>query len=213
MIKKAVKGTVVTSLIIFLPVSANVNIIGHPHLWILFCLGILASIFQPDYNVVKKDSKTRDRGTELQIMWSVFITQLLIILEASYIRFPASVRWDMLTTAALLAMAAGLVLRTWSVNTLGKHFTMHLEIQEDHKVIRTGPYRWFRHPSYVGAFITYAATPLFLRAWYALVPTIAILTIAWMRRIHYEEKMLRAELGEEYEKYCRTVKKVIPGIW
>lgn len=213
MIKKAVKGMIVSSLIIFLPVLGNIQILGYPHLWILFCLGILASVFQPDYDVVKKGSKSRDRGTELQIMWSVFVTQLLIVLEAAYVRFPDSVGWDALTAAALLAMTVGLVLRTWSVYTLGRHFTMHLEIQEDHRVIRTGPYRYFRHPSYVGAFITYAATPVFLRAWYALIPTVVILTIAWRRRMHYEEKMLLEELGEEYEAYCRTVKRVIPGIW
>jgi protein-S-isoprenylcysteine O-methyltransferase len=213
MIKKAVKGAIVSSLIIFLPVLGNPQILGYTHLWILFCLGIMASIFQPDYGVVKKDSKTRDRGTELQIMWSVFVTQLLIILEATYIRFPDSVGWDALTAVALLAMTVGLGLRTWSVYTLGRHFTMHLEIQEGHKVIRTGPYRFFRHPSYVGAFITYVATPVFLHAWYSLIPTVVILTIAWIRRIHYEEKMLLEELGEEYKAYCRTVKRAIPGIW
>lgn len=213
MLNRVAKGALVSSLIVFLPVIGNLQILGYAHLWILFCMGILASTFQPDYDVVKKDSKTRDQGTELQIMWSVFVTQLLVILEAAYVRFPECMKWDTLTTAALLVMGTGLVLRTWSIYTLGSHFTMHLEIQEDHRVIRTGPYRYFRHPSYVGAFLTYVATPVFLHAWYSLIPTVIILTIAWLRRMHYEEKMLLEELGEEYKSYCRTVKRAIPGIW
>jgi protein-S-isoprenylcysteine O-methyltransferase Ste14 len=213
MIKKAVKGAIVASFIVLVPVLGNLEILGYAHLWILFCLGILASIFQPDYDVVKKEKKNRDRGTELQIIWSVFTTQLLIILEAAYVRFPDSVRWDTLTVAAFLMMVLGLVLRTWSVYTLGKFFTMHLDIQESHKIIRSGPYRYFRHPSYAGAFLTYTATPVFLHAWNSLIPVIIILSIAWLRRMHYEEKMLIEELGKEYVSYCKTVKRIIPGIW
>ena len=140
-----------------------------------------------------------DKGTEAQIIWSVFITQLMAVLEATYYRYPESIKWDFIAVGALAFMLIGFILRIWSLNTLGKHFTMHLEVQEDHKVIRNGPYSIVRHPSSTGAFLTYMGTSIFLHSWYSAIIAVILLPLAWVRRIKYEEEMLRDSLGEEYE--------------
>lgn len=213
MTRKIIKAIIVSSSITVLPVLGNIKMFYSPHIWILFITGISASIFQPDYNIVKDKSKTKDNGTEIQIIWSVYITQLLAVLEAAYYRFPESVKWDIFTTVSLVIMILGFALRTWAIYTLGNYFTMHLAIQKEHKIIRSGPYRYFRHPSYVGAFLIYLGTPVFLHAWFALIVAAIILPIAWLRRIHYEEKLLIEEFGEGYRNYCKSVKRAIPGLW
>ncbi len=213
MIRKIIKGTIVSSAIAVLPVLGNTKMFYSPHIWILVAVGFLASILQPDYNIVKDTSKTNDKGTEIQIIWSVYITQLFAVFEAAYLRFPDSVKWDILTTASLFLMTSGLVLRTWAIYTLGNYFTMHLSIQKEHKIIRKGPYKYMRHPSYAGAFFTYFGTTIFLHAWFSLITAAIILPLAWVRRIYYEEKLLVEELGEEYKSYCMSVKRIIPYIW
>lgn len=58
------------------------------------------------------------------------------------------------TVVALVALPdvwAGLALHWWAVRTLGTHFPATIDIREDQPVIRTGPYRYVRHPSYTGA--------------------------------------------------------------
>lgn len=213
MVRKLIQGLFVSSCIIILPVLGNISILYAPHLWILVLIGVFASIFQPQYNVVKDKSKTRDKGTEIQIIWSIYITQLFAVLEAAYLRFPDSVKWNMVTTISLIIMILGLVLRTWAIYTLGIYFTMYLSIRKEHRIIRTGPYKYLRHPSYLGAFFTYLGTPIFLHTWFALIAAAIVLPIAWLRRIHYEEKLLIEEFGEEYKSYCKSVKRVIPGFW
>ena len=213
MIRKIIKAIIVSSSITVLPVLGNIEMFYSPHIWILFITGILASIFQPDYNIVKDKSISKDNGTEIQIIWSVYITQLLAVLEAAYFRFPESVKWDIFTTVSLVVMILGLELRTWAIYTLGNYFTMHLSIQKEHKIIRSGPYKYFRHPSYVGAFLTYLGTPVFLHTWFSLIVAAIILPIAWLRRIYYEEKLLIEEFGNEYRSYCKSVKRAIPGLW
>jgi protein-S-isoprenylcysteine O-methyltransferase Ste14 len=189
------------------------NMLYSLKVWILVVIGILGSILQPDYNVFHDKSKAIDRGTEIQIIWSVFFTQLFAILEAAYIRYPESVTWDLWAIVILIVMLSGLILRTWAILTLGSYFTMHLSIQRNHKVIRNGPYKYFRHPSYVGAFLTYMGTSIFLHAWFSVIVAGIVLPLAWFRRIQYEEKMLIEEFGEEYQSYCKSVKRAIPGIW
>ena len=213
MIRKIIKGIIVSAVIALLPVFGNIRMFYYPQLWIVFAVGFFASILQPDYRIVDDNSKTKDKCTEMQIMWSLFVTQLLIVIEAAYLRFPASVEWDIFTTTSLLVMISGLVIRTWAVYTLGNYFTMHLAIQKEHKIIRQGPYRYVRHPSYSGAFLTFLGTAIFMHAWLSLILALIILPAAWLRRIHYEEKMLSDELGEEYISYCKSVKRAIPYIW
>ncbi len=213
MIRKIIKGIIASLAIAILPVLGNVQMYCSPQIWILITIGLIGSIFQPDYNIIKDKSNSKDKGTEAQIIWSVYISQLLAVLEASYLRFPGSVKWDMITTVSLIIMILGLVLRTWSIHTLGNYFTMHLAIHKEHKIIRKGPYRYLRHPSYVGAFLTYFGTAIFLHSWFSLIVAAAILPVAWLRRMHYEEKLLIEKFGQEYESYCKTAKRVIPGLW
>lgn len=213
MIRKFIKGILVSSAIAVLPVLGNLKMFYSPQIWILFTLGVLATILQPDYRIIDDKSKTRDKGTEIQIIWSVYITQLFAVLEATYVRFPESIKWDIFTTVSLIIMILGLILRTWAIYTLKNYFTMHISIQKEHKIICTGPYKYLRHPSYLGAFFTYLGTTVFLHSWFSLIAALIILPIAWLRRMHYEEELLNEEFGEEYKSYCKSVKRIIPGLW
>jgi protein-S-isoprenylcysteine O-methyltransferase len=213
MLRKIIKGIIASSAIVILPAMCNVQMYYSPQIWILVAIGLIGSIFQPDYKLIKDKANSKDKGTEAQIIWSVYICLLFTILEASYLRFPESVKWNMVTTVSLVIMTLGLLLRTWSIYSLGKYFTMHLAIHKEHEIICTEPYRYLRHPSYVGAFLTYLGTTVFFHSWFSLIVALIILPIAWLRRMHYEERLLTDEFGEEYTTYCQTAKKVIPGIW
>ena len=45
-------------------------------------------------------------------------------------------------------MVAGLLLRIWAALTLGRFYTRTLRVSSDQTVVRTGPYRFLRHPGY-----------------------------------------------------------------
>lgn len=213
MIKKFIQGLIVSSLIVCVPVICNAAMLRAPHLWIMVLIGVLASLFQPEYNPFKRSPNTEDRGTANQIIWSIYFTQLSVLIEAAYFRYPESVSWSALTTLALILMMSGLAVRTWAVFTLGKYFTWHISTQENQTIINTGPYAFVRHPGYFGAFLTYASTALFLKAWFSFILSIIILLFAFLRRIHHEEKKLKIELGSQYNYYSKSVKRFIPGIW
>jgi protein-S-isoprenylcysteine O-methyltransferase len=211
--KKFIQGLIVSSLIVSVPVIWNTAMLRVPHLWIMVLIGVLASLFQPGYNPFKRSPNTEDKGTANQIIWSIYLTQLSVLIEAAYFRYPESISWNTLTTFALILMVSGLAIRTWAVFTLGRYFTWHISTQEDQTIIKTGPYAFVRHPGYFGAFLTYTSTALFLKAWFSLILSVIILLFAFLRRIHYEEKKLKLNLGIQYDSYCNNIKKFIPGIW
>jgi protein-S-isoprenylcysteine O-methyltransferase Ste14 len=213
MIKKLLSGVAISSLIVILPVLGNPEILRAPHLWCLILLGIIASVYQPAYNPFTITAKPRDRGTGAQIIWAVYLTQLATILEATYLRYPRSVQWDVVASVALLAACAGLALRSWSVLILGPLFTMHIDVQDGHSLVRRGPYRIVRHPSYLGALVMYLSTIVLCHAWYSLMVAVLLYPVVFLRRIHYEEELLVAEFGDQYEAFRRDVKMILPALW
>lgn len=213
MVKKFIQGLIISSLILYVPIIWNPAMLRAPHLWIMVLIGVLASLFQPEYNPFKRSPNTEDRGTANQIIWSIYFTQLSVLIEAASFRYPESISWSTFTTFALILMVSGLAIRTWAVFTLGGYFTWHISTQENQTIIKTGPYAFVRHPGYFGAFLTYASTALFLKAWFSFILSLIILLFAFLRRIHHEEKELKFNLGSQYDSYCNKVKRFIPGIW
>jgi len=89
-----------------------------------------------------------------------------------------------------------------------------VEIQEErgHKVITTGPYRFVRHPMYVGATILLLCLPIALGSLYALIPLVFCIIFVIIRTA-LEDKTLHNEL-EGYAEYAKRTKyRLIPGIW
>ncbi len=87
-----------------------------------------------------------------------------------------------------------------------------VEVEKGQKVIQSGPYRFVRHPMYMGAVLMYIASPLALGSYWAIIPAIFIIPI-FIARIINEESVLTKEL-EGYSDYkLKTRYRLIPGIW
>ncbi|GAB4180939.1 MAG: hypothetical protein Tsb002_00380 [Wenzhouxiangellaceae bacterium] len=205
---------IIVPFILYLGVAAgNLETWYYPQLWIIFAIVVIACVWQPAYKPVDTSVPQHDRNTSTQIVWSVYIAQVFSVAEAAYYRFPQSFEWTHFTTAGLILALMGLGLRTWAFITLGRHFTWHITVYDDHQVITDGPYRIVRHPGYTGAWLLYSAIPLMLHSWYGLVVAIVLQFFAYTRRIKYEEIEMRAKLGSAYSDYARTVKTLIPYMY
>jgi len=87
-----------------------------------------------------------------------------------------------------------------------------VEVEENQKVITTGPYAMVRHPMYVAVMIMFGLTPLALGSYWAVVPALSLILVL-VARIKNEEKVLVDELAG-YREYMQRVKfRLIPGIW
>lgn len=212
MYRKLLQAIIISLIVLVLPTIGNLQVLKSFQIWILVLIGLTAILFQPSYNPFKKAS-SQDKGTAAQIVWSIYITQFITVLEAAYLRFPQSLEWDLIAFIALAIMLFGLFLRTWAVFILGKQFTMHITAQPNQHFVTKGPFRYMRHPSYTGALFTYVFSAVFLHAWFSVAINLVVLMLAYLRRMHHEENMLKKDFGKEYIDYCSKVKKLIPGIW
>src|SRR5262249_46328553 len=56
------------------------------------------------------------------------------------------------------AMVCGLGLRVWAMAALGKFYTRTLLTLPDQRVVDRGPYRWLRHPGYLGSLLVWVGS-------------------------------------------------------
>jgi protein-S-isoprenylcysteine O-methyltransferase Ste14 len=115
--------------------------------------------------------------------------------------------------AGLIVLIPAMVLPYWAmaVNTF-LVTTVRLQEERGHYVITNGPYRYVRHPMYVGAILSMICTPLALGSWWALLPG-GVAALAMMVRTALEDRTLQAELPG-YAAYARQTRyRLLPGIW
>ncbi|MGQ9493308.1 MAG: methyltransferase family protein [Anaerolineae bacterium] len=87
-----------------------------------------------------------------------------------------------------------------------------IEVEQQQRVITTGPYSIVRHPLYLASILMFGFTPLALGSYWALIP-VALFPVVLVARILNEEKVLLKELAG-YADYCNVVRhRLIPGIW
>jgi protein-S-isoprenylcysteine O-methyltransferase Ste14 len=110
-------------------------------------------------------------------------------------------------------MLMGLALRIWSVQTLGNAFRTTIETHINQKVINSGPYKMIRHPSYTGLLFICLGYGIAIQNWLSLACAVILPLLVLLYRIHVEEPVLLASMGEEYREYQKHTKKIIPWIY
>ena len=108
---------------------------------------------------------------------------------------------------------AGMIIRFTAVWSLGKFFTVNLGIQANHRLIRTGFYKYIRHPSYSGSLLSFAGFCLSLNNWLTFLIIMIPVIATFINRINIEEKLLLRQFGSEYEEYKRKTKRLVPLIY
>jgi protein-S-isoprenylcysteine O-methyltransferase Ste14 len=104
----------------------------------------------------------------------------------------------------------GLALRLWAVLTLRERFTRTLLVQDHQSIERGGPYRWIRHPGYLGSLFCLNGVALASGNLITLLASLAATSAAYCYRIRVEDEMLIAALGPSYAEYRSQVRALLP---
>jgi protein-S-isoprenylcysteine O-methyltransferase len=157
--------------------------------------------------------RTRDAGTLRLLLVAIYASVALAVWfdALDVARFPIHLRASSWWTGIAM-MLAGMSLRWWAIHVLARHFTIDVAIRPDHELVRRGPYRLLRHPSYTGSLLTFLGFALCLGNWLSLVAMLPVV-LAFLWRIHVEERVLREAFPERYRAYAIETKRLIPYVW
>ncbi|HLJ73780.1 MAG TPA: isoprenylcysteine carboxylmethyltransferase family protein, partial [Thermoanaerobaculia bacterium] len=125
----------------------------------------------------------------------------------SFWSFPAAVDW------LLFALTiAGFLFTWWARIHLGKLWSGTVTRKSEHHIIQSGPYRIVRHPIYTGLSLAAFATAFYTGRPFPVLGA-AILMLSFYVKARLEERFLRQELGEGYDRYAQRVRMLIPFIF
>lgn len=117
------------------------------------------------------------------------------------------VRW-----VGLALVGLGFALVLWSGIALGRFYSADVTLQQGHRLVTTGLYRYLRHPRYLGVLAGALGMALLFRSWLGLGLCLPVLVVL-LFRIHDEEALLRQAFGPEWDAYCQRSWRLIPYLY
>ncbi len=91
--------------------------------------------------------------------------------------------------------AIGLALRYWAIRTLGERWSTRVVAVPGEPLVDRGPFRWLRHPNYLGVVLEIASLPLVHSCWLTAVIFEVGNGVVLRRRIQVEEGLLAEVAG------------------
>ncbi len=107
---------------------------------------------------------------------------------------------------------AGIAFAMWARVYLGGNWSSAVTVKVDHQLIRTGPYRWVRHPIYTGLISALVGTAI-VRHQVRGVIAVALVYCGFKLKSKIEERTMTATFGAQYEEYSRTTGAIVPRLW
>lgn len=120
------------------------------------------------------------------------------------VRLPPWLRW----VGGGFALAS-LALLVWVHHTLGRYWSVNLELAGDHALVTAGPYARVSHPMYSALFGFLAGLSLLAASGLIALPSAAAIIIL-ARRMPREEAMMAGRFGDEYRRYRERTGRLMP---
>lgn len=114
----------------------------------------------------------------------------------------------------VMLVVVGELLRKITIRTAGMSFSHIIarEKTQNHKLVTTGLFHWFRHPSYVGLMCWCVGTQMLLCNPITIIIIPLVLWRFFKKRVYEEEERLIAFYGQQYIEYKKRVGTGLFGI-
>jgi len=138
------------------------------------------------------------------LLWTPALPQH--VLEGRFLPAAPATYWT-----GVVIVAFGLLFAIWARNVLGRNWSGLVTVKQDHELIRSGPYRYVRHPIYTGLLIAFAGSAIARGEWRGIV-ALAIVFVALWRKLKLEERWMIETFGDAYLRYRAEVRALIPFV-
>lgn len=165
---------------------------------------------------IGKDAKTLiktkyDRGSS-SLAGFAYLSSLLAIglgVVLSY-RNVASFESGLASWIGVAMTLLGFLIRLLALFVLGRFYTRTIRITQSHRLVMAGPYKYIRHPGYLGVLLILIGAGLAISNWISLVYVCLVMPPSLLYRIQAEEMMMMDHFGEDYRIYMRKTWPLIP---
>jgi protein-S-isoprenylcysteine O-methyltransferase Ste14 len=185
--------------------AAMLQIVAYVVLGVCWITWVLAFV-KPQRSAAGQKKSVRAPSSR----WGIFLVMLAFACEWAFIQ-PAGFHKSVASLIASMVVGPPSVALAWmATRHLDKQWRFEAALSEDHELIRTGPYRWMRHPIYASMLGMLLQTGLAKAWWPLLIAGLVFYVIGTEIRIHAEERLLAERFGAEFDLFRRTTRAYIP---
>ncbi|MGA2800976.1 MAG: isoprenylcysteine carboxylmethyltransferase family protein [Verrucomicrobiota bacterium] len=116
---------------------------------------------------------------------------------------------DWARVLGMVICVLGLIVTIWARRTLAGNWSNDVTFKQGHELIKTGPYRYVRHPIYTGILVMFLGTAVdvgLLRCWVGLL----VVGISFWIKLKQEETLMLQHFPDTYPAYRKQVKALVP---
>lgn len=144
--------------------------------------------------------------------WGILLVILGFACEWAFVQ-PTGFEKSTASLVASIILGLPSVALAWAATRhLDKQWRFEAALSENHELIKTGPYRWLRHPIYASLLGMLLQTGLAKAWWPMLIAGVVFYIVGTEIRIRAEEGLLAARFGEEFAEYKRSTRAYLPLI-
>jgi len=144
--------------------------------------------------------------------WGIFLVMLAFACEWTFIQPRGFHKSDLSLIASFIVGPPAVVLAWMATRHLDKQWRFEAALSEDHELIKTGPYRWLRHPIYASMLGMLLQTGLVHAWWPLLLAGLVFYLVGTEIRVRAEDGLLAARFGEEFARYKHSACAYLPFI-
>jgi protein-S-isoprenylcysteine O-methyltransferase Ste14 len=184
--------------------------------WPLWVSGAVWVLFSVYWEIAAKNA-AQEKSSESSTSRGLHVFMANVALLLLYVPVPGLTRRYLPTPQVFVAIGltiqgCGLLLAIWARRHLGRNWSGRITIKVDHELVKSGPYRFVRHPIYTALLAMYAGTALVSGEWHALLG-FALAAFAYWRKIRMEEANLAVAFGADWGDYRRSTWSLLPGLF
>jgi protein-S-isoprenylcysteine O-methyltransferase Ste14 len=178
--------------------------------WVIF-IGVYVAVVAFGPARIRLQERKASRKRRKEISPFLLIAALAAAVVIGYARIGVLPHWLFYPGEVIFVL--GYVFTGYSIRLLGRYYSTYVEVLPDHIVIERGPYRFIRHPNYLGQIVGSTGLGLALQSWVALLVLVIAAVGYFAYRMRNEETFLVAEMGDTYANYMTRTKRLIPFVF
>ena len=165
----------------------------------------------------KKIIKARKEKMSNSLILAVGIISIVVAISIGFLAKFMDIKWlyspdYFISGIGRFLIICGVLIRWLAVLTLKKYFTVDVVIMDDHKLVKSGLFKYIRHPSYLGILITVLGFGISMVNWLSIIVILVPHIIIIFLRIKEEELALSKHFGQDYEIYRENTRQLIPFV-
>jgi protein-S-isoprenylcysteine O-methyltransferase Ste14 len=144
--------------------------------------------------------------------WGILLETVGFACAWMYVRPVGFSKSEAALIVSMVLAPLGVALGWAAARQLGKQWRYEAALSEDHDLIRTGPYRWVRHPIYASMFGMLLATLAAWTWWPLAIASVLFFVAGTEIRVRAEEGLLAERFGAEFQEYRLSTWAYIPFV-